>query len=242
MGALIVSIVYAGDTRRCLRHLAWCWRVAAVAVAVMSSDPAPAQVTCCNNLVVLPSVANTNANTDVSAAFAQFDLGSHFLKFLGDQGGANWQGIPNEGGGGASAAAPTYRAWLEGYGLRTHTGAQTDFTGDTRRSFGGVAGVGMTVAPGAMIGLFRGPEPYQHRRDRPAANRKLDLTQIGLNGVYETGPWTFSAPGFMASPTSIRTAIRRPAWRPPRTMPACSGRSPKRATTTALVAAASSPS
>ena len=189
-----MSIDCVGDTRRCSlpRRLAQRWRVAvgaaALGVAALGCSAAQAQYF---------TVPNTNANTAVSAAFAEFDLGSRFLKFLGDQGGVTWQGAPNAGGGGAPAApaAPIYRAWVEGYGVRTHTGAQTDFNGDTRRTFGGVAGLGMTVAPGAMIGLSVDQSHSKIDVTDLPQHAKLDLTQIGINGVYEIGPWTVSGAG-----------------------------------------------
>jgi uncharacterized protein with beta-barrel porin domain len=142
-----------------------------------------------------PSPSVESANSAVSSAFAQFDLGSKFLKFLSGQGSPTWQGAPNAGGGGASEApaAPRYRTWFEGYGLASHTDARGDFAGDKRRSYGGVAGFGMKVAPNTMIGVS---VDQSHTKidvtDLPQRAR-FDLTQIGLNGVSEHGPWTFSA-------------------------------------------------
>ena len=160
-------------------------------------------------------VPNTNANSAVSVGFAQFDLGTRFLKFLGDQGGVNWQGAPNQGGGGAPAApaAPTYRAWLEGYGLHTRMDPQTDFSGDTRKSFGGVAGLGMKVAPGAMIGVSVDQSHTKVDVTDLPQRAKFDLTQIGVNGVYETGPWTFAAAGIygFARINSSRDTFSGPA-------------------------------
>lgn len=187
------------DTRRPTSPRArvrrWRGAIAAIAVAVggLGADAALAQ-SCSFSC---PPVTRTNGNAAVSAAFAQFDLGLRFLKFLGDQGGVNWQGAPNEGGGGAPStpAEPDYRAWAEGYGLHTHTGPQTDFNGDTRRSVGGVTGLGMKIAPNAMIGLSVDQSHTKVDVTDLPQHAKLDLTQIGLNGVYESGPWTFAAAG-----------------------------------------------
>jgi hypothetical protein len=57
------------------------------------------------------------------------------------------------GGGGASESteAPRYRTWFEGYGNYTKNGAAGDFVGDTRKTWGGVAGIGARVAPGINI-------------------------------------------------------------------------------------------
>jgi uncharacterized protein with beta-barrel porin domain len=166
--------------------------------ALLVTDPAAAQG-CARNCQPIP---RTDANTAVSAAFAQFDLGSQFLKYLGDQGGVTWQGAPNAGGGGADLAAapaaagpPIYRAWGEAYGLRTRMDPKADFAGDTRRSVGGVAGLGMTVAPGAMIGLSVDQSHTKIDVTGLPQHATLDLTQVGLNGVYEIGPWTLAAAG-----------------------------------------------
>jgi uncharacterized protein with beta-barrel porin domain len=193
-----VSIDCTGDTQKTSQPQSFvrCSRLAVasalLAMAALIPDRALAQSR-------LPPVPDTNANTAVSAGFAQFDLGSHFLKFLGDQAGVNWQGAPNPSGGGAdappAATAPVYRTWGEAYGLRTQTGAQTDFAGDTRRSVGGVAGFGMTVAPGAMIGLSVDQSHTKIDVSNLPQTATLDLTQIGLNGIYEIGPWAFSGAG-----------------------------------------------
>lgn len=174
--------------------------VGTVLSGLMIADRAQAQTRPCYRSC--DPISATDANTAVSAAFAQFDLGSRFLKYLGDQGGVPWQGAPNAGGGGADAPAnpaaagpPIYRAWVEGYGQRTHTSAQTDFAGDTRRSMGGVAGLGMMVAPGAMIGLSVDQSHTKIDITDLPQRAALDLTQIGLSGIYETGPWTLSAAG-----------------------------------------------
>ena len=92
-----------------------------------------------------PQMSNTSASPAISSTFTMFDLSTHYLQLLGGMGGPSWQGSlfgtgPNPGGGGAPAApaAPKYRAWTEVYGLASKTGAQNDFPGDSRSSFGGV--------------------------------------------------------------------------------------------------------
>jgi uncharacterized protein with beta-barrel porin domain len=139
--------------------------------------------------------STTAANTAGSAAFTQYDLGSRFLKFLGDQSRPVSQTAPNPGGGGASEAPAelSYRAWFEGYGQRAHTDSGSDFTGDTRRTFGGVAGIGVKVAPNAMLGLSVDQSHTKIDILGIPQRAKLDLTQLGVNGAYEAGAWTFSA-------------------------------------------------
>jgi outer membrane autotransporter protein len=209
-----VSIVYGLGTRHPTRPGTQHWRktIAATALAAGVFGAQSALAQSCS--LSCPPVVGTNANTAVSVAFAEFDLGSRFLKLLTDQGGVNWQGRPNEGGGGAPpSATPSYRAWAEGYGVHARTAAQTDFSGDVRRSIGGVAGLGMTLAPGAMIGLSVDQSHTKADVTDLPQRAKFDLTQIGLNGVYESGPWTFAAAGIygFARVDSTRDTLLGPA-------------------------------
>jgi uncharacterized protein with beta-barrel porin domain len=188
------------------------WRptiAAAVATAAFVAAPTSSQAANITNRPVPPPTES--ANSTVSSAFAQLELGSKFLKFLGDQGSSIWQGVPNAGGGGASEApvAPRYRTWFEAYGLGSHTDPQGDFAGDKRHSYGGVAGFGMKVTPDAMIGVSVDQSHTKVDITGLPQQARFDLTQIGLNGVVEHGPWTFSAAavyGF-ASIDSERTTI-----------------------------------
>jgi hypothetical protein len=104
-----------------------------------------------------PSPTPTVINSTVSSGAALTNLGSSFLERLGNQSsnGFNRLQRTNPGGGGASESteAPRYRTWFEGYGNYTKTGAVGDFVGDTRKTWGGVAGIGARVAPGINIGF-----------------------------------------------------------------------------------------
>jgi uncharacterized protein with beta-barrel porin domain len=148
----------------------------------------------------LPQVSNTSASPDIASTFTLFDLSTHYLQLLGNMGGPTWQGGlfgtgPNPGGGGAPAAPepPKYRVWTELYGLASKTGAQNDFPGDARRSYGGVAGFAVNVAPGAMLGVSVDQSRTKIDIAGLPQNATLDLTQFGVNGAYETGNWTVSA-------------------------------------------------
>ena len=147
-------------------------------------------------------VSNTSASVGNSASYALFGLGSRYLQLLGGLGGPSAHGSlfgtgPNPGGGGAPAAPapPRFRAWAEAYGLSAHTGAQTDFPGDSRRTFGGVAGLAINVAPGAMLGLSVDQSHSKIDISGLPQSAALDLTQVGVNGAYELGAWTLSAAG-----------------------------------------------
>jgi len=103
-----------------------------------------------------PSPANINS--DLSAGAAVTNLGSNFLERLGNQASYGFSRAlrNNPGGGGASEAtdAPRFRTWAEAYGIWARTGAQGDFVGDRRQTWGGVGGLGARLAP-ASTSAFR---------------------------------------------------------------------------------------
>ncbi len=100
----------------------------------------------------------------------------------------------NPGGGGASEAtdAPRFRTWGEAYGISATNGASGDFVGDQRQTWGGVAGVGATVAPGVNLGVS--VDQSRTAIDVPLAlqSATLDLTQFGFNASVDKGPWTWA--------------------------------------------------
>jgi uncharacterized protein with beta-barrel porin domain len=124
------------------------------------------------------------------------DLGSNFLERLGSQAthgfGNAWRSNP--GGGGASEATdePRFRTWGEAYGISATTAAQGDFVGDHRQTYGGVAGVGATIAPGVNVGFSI--DQSRTSIDVPLAlqSATLDLTQFGFNASVDKGPWTWA--------------------------------------------------
>jgi uncharacterized protein with beta-barrel porin domain len=160
-----------------------------VAVA-LASPSAQAQV------APPPVPARTDINSDMSAGAAVTNLGSSFLERLGNQAtyGFGTAGRNNPGGGGASEAtdAPRFRTWGEAYGISARTGAQGDFVGDQRQTYGGVAGVGARVAPGFNVGIS--VDQSHTAIDVPLAlqSASLDLTQIGVNASLDKGPWTWA--------------------------------------------------
>lgn len=143
-----------------------------------------------------PTPPPSSTNYDLSAGNSALDLGSNFLERLGNQasGGVNRAFRTNPGGGGASVSTedPRYRTWFEGYGISVRTDAQGDFVGDKRKTFGGVAGFGARVAPGVNLGFS--VDQSHTDIDVPLAlqSATLDLTQIGVNGSVDKGPWTWA--------------------------------------------------
>jgi uncharacterized protein with beta-barrel porin domain len=139
----------------------------------------------------------TDSNNQFASHQALFDLGTSFLNRLGDQAtwGYNVAAGNNPGGGGASAstAPPTFRSWAEAYGISSRTDPQGDFTGDRRKTFGGVAGLAATVLPGLNLGVS--VDQSDTRIDMPLVlqSAKLGLTQLGFNASYTTGAWTLAA-------------------------------------------------
>jgi uncharacterized protein with beta-barrel porin domain len=124
------------------------------------------------------------------------NLGSNFLERLGSQASSGFGRTlrTNPGGGGASEAtdAPRLRTWGEAYGISVNTGAQADFVGDHRQTWGGVAGLGAMVAPGVNLGVS--VDQSRTAIDVPLAPQSatLDLTQFGFNASVDKGPWTWA--------------------------------------------------
>jgi uncharacterized protein with beta-barrel porin domain len=135
-------------------------------------------------------------NSDVSAGATVTNLGSSFLERLGNQasGGFGRALRNNPAGGGASEATedPRFRTWGEAYGISASTGAQGDFVGDRRQTWGGVAGIGARIAPGVNLGFS--VDQSRSKIDVPLAMQSatLDLTQLGFNASVDKGPWTWA--------------------------------------------------
>ena len=163
-----------------------------VAVRAQSVIPVPAA----SPTPPPPSPSPTATNDDQAAGNSTLNLGSGFLERLGNQasGGFNRAFRTNPGGGGASVSTedPRYRTWVEGYGISVRTDAQGDFVGDKRKTFGGVAGFGARVAPGVNLGFS--VDQSHTDIDVPLAlqSATLDLTQLGVNGSVDKGPWTWA--------------------------------------------------
>ena len=124
------------------------------------------------------------------------NLGSNFLERLGNQAtsgfGKAFGSNPAGGGASESTDAPQFRSWGEAYGISARTGAQGDFVGDRRRTYGGVAGLGARVAPGVNVGFS--VDQSHTAIDVPLAlqSATLDLTQFGFNASVDKGPWTWA--------------------------------------------------
>jgi uncharacterized protein with beta-barrel porin domain len=143
-----------------------------------------------------PVPSSTDFNGGQSAGIAVGDLGSQFLRRLGDQAsyGFGRASRTNPGGGGASETTetPRFRSWAEFYGIGAHTSTIGDFVGDKRRTIGGVAGIGARLMPGVNVGLS--VDQSHTTIDVPLAlqSATLDLTQIGLNASIDQGAWTWA--------------------------------------------------
>jgi uncharacterized protein with beta-barrel porin domain len=138
----------------------------------------------------------SDVNSEMSANSAVANLGSNFLERLGQQASYGFgSGLRrNPGGGGASEAtdAPAFRMWGETYGISATNGAQGDFVGDRRQTWGGVAGFGGRIAPGVNVGVS--VDQSHTSIDVPLALQSagLDLTQFGVNASVDRGPWTWA--------------------------------------------------
>jgi uncharacterized protein with beta-barrel porin domain len=147
-------------------------------------------------VVAAPMPSRSSANSDMSAGAAVANLGSNFLERLGDQAshgfGRALRNNPNGGGASEATDPPRFRTWGEAYGISATTSAQGDFVGDHRQTYGGVAGVGASLAPGVNVGLSL--DQSRTAIDVPLAlqSATLDLTQVGFNASVDTGPWTWA--------------------------------------------------
>ncbi len=145
---------------------------------------------------VAPEPTAIAVNSMLSSNAALANLGSNFLERLGNQSsnGFNRLQRTNPGGGGASESAepPLYRTWFEGYGNSTKNGAVGDFVGDSRKTWGGVAGIGARVAPGINLGFS--VDQSRSSIDIPLAlqSATIDLTQLGFTASVDSGPWTWA--------------------------------------------------
>ncbi len=149
-----------------------------------------------------PSVPTTSGAIGVGSGYALYQLGSRYLQFLDDKGGSSAYSSlfgtgANPGGGGAPAPAdqPRWTAWTQLYGISAQTGAQNTYPGDTRRTYGGNAGLSLNVTPEATLGLSIDQSHSGIDITGLPQHASLDLTQVGVNGAYQWGQWTFSAAG-----------------------------------------------
>jgi len=149
----------------------------------------------------IPDLPTGVVNSYLSAPGAISDLTTKFLRDNANQAAGHSMGSLNPLGGGADLATgdkgarPTYRFWGEGYGLSSRTSAQNVFTGDERKTYGGIAGLGMTLPSGWSFGASVDQGHTKINVTGLPQSSTIDLTQIGANVAYETGPWTFTLAG-----------------------------------------------
>ncbi|HYI29698.1 MAG TPA: autotransporter outer membrane beta-barrel domain-containing protein [Bradyrhizobium sp.] len=138
-------------------------------------------------------IATTPGNPYLSGQATLIDLGSRYMQRLGAL--SSFRMAPGmeirAQAGGAETVAERYRVWMEGYGLRSRFDARADFSGDSRKTYGGLAGASVNFAPGLTAGL----SIDQSRTDVDitgfAQSGRIDLTQFGAMIAYENGPWNF---------------------------------------------------
>jgi uncharacterized protein with beta-barrel porin domain len=138
-----------------------------------------------------PVTPASSAAMGLAAQSSLSDVGTQFLQRLGAVSSFKTaaSAVNNPQGGGAEALAQRYRTWLEGYGLWSRTDARDDFAGDHRRTYGGVAGVGVTVTPGVTLGVSVDQSRTKIDIVGGAQNGRIDLTQVGAIAAFENGPW-----------------------------------------------------
>jgi uncharacterized protein with beta-barrel porin domain len=159
---------------------------ATIVATSLWQDEAGAQI--CNLRCDPP--AASSGSVYASGQSALFDIGSHFQNRLGALSSFRTAASAgnNPQGGGAEFSDERYRTWFEGYGGTSRTDASGDFLGDRRKLYGALAGAGMTIVPGATIGLS--VDRNRTNIDAPGASGRIDLTQVGALAALENGPWT----------------------------------------------------
>jgi uncharacterized protein with beta-barrel porin domain len=182
---------------------AFAWLVALVFVAAIgmnsaaqAQSPTPTPTPTASPTPI-PTPTPTVINSTQSSSATVTNLGSNFLEQLNNQSsnGFNRMLGTNPGGGGASESteARRDRAWFEGYGISAKNGPLLGFVGDSRKTWGGVAGIGARVAPGINIGFS--VDQSRTAVDVPLAlqSATIDLTQLGFTASVDSGPWTWAS-------------------------------------------------
>ena len=173
--------------------------VATLIFAAALSDPAAAQFGGGGGgggTTTTTLVPATVSNPQRSSQATLFDVGSQFLQrfnaMYSFRTAASAANNP-QGGGDEASAEQRYRTWFESYSLRSHTDAQGDFTGDSRKTYGGVAGIGATVASGLNLGVSVDQSQSLIDVAGLVQHGRIDLTQVGAIASYENGPWNINA-------------------------------------------------
>lgn len=160
---------------------------------LVAPNPATAATVC--TFACVTTNADTG-NVHLSTSAALLDLSNQFLRRLGNEATSAFAGAPlaasPTGGGADTSIMNRYRAWFEGYGLASRTDARDDFAGDRRRTWGGVAGLGVNVVPGASIGFSVDQSHTKIDVSTLPQSATVNLTQIGVNAALESGSWALS--------------------------------------------------
>jgi uncharacterized protein with beta-barrel porin domain len=182
-----------GGGRTFISERAALYATAVLILSAVSLGQAAAQCTRTNFNVC--DAATTPGNVYLSGQASMLDVGTRFMQRLGAL--SSYRAAPGteiraQAGGGATIAE-RYRVWLEGYGIRSRTDAQIDFSGDRRTTYGGLAGAAVTIAPGLTAGLSIDQGRTKIDITGVAQSGRIDLTQIGAIVTYERGPWNLGA-------------------------------------------------
>jgi uncharacterized protein with beta-barrel porin domain len=169
-------------------------RIAAMALALALGAMSSAHAQIFPSPQPTPTPGLTIVSSEISTVTTAADLGSNFLERLGNRAtdGADRIARTNPGGGGASQTteAPKFRAWGEAYGISARTEVQGDFAGDLRKTWGGVAGVGATLAPGVNVSFSVDQSRTAIEVPLAFQSATLDMTQLGASFSIDKGPWT----------------------------------------------------
>jgi len=176
---------------RRVRAAIWLIAIGLVPAAVAGEAAAQEVVPChCS-----PPTPNNNTSPDgslfSSAQGGLFDAATKFMQSGEAISSFRNAASPNNNpqGGGADATYGRYRTWFEGYGIAARTSARNDFPGDHRRTWGGVAGVGVALTPEATVGLSVDQSRAKIDITGLPQHGTINLTQIGALGSFSRGAW-----------------------------------------------------
>jgi uncharacterized protein with beta-barrel porin domain len=188
---------YGAVARKVRRQ--YCTRTARGLAALWAASVAIAPVAEAGSIGHFSTIDPSHGATGVAVPAALFDIGTQFLRRLGQEATNEFNGPPlsnNPQGGGADApGVARYRTWFESYGMMSRANARGEFPGDQRKTWGGVAGIGITPVPGMAFGLSVDRNWTKVDVSALPQGGTIDLTQVGINATFESGPWVLALVG-----------------------------------------------
>jgi uncharacterized protein with beta-barrel porin domain len=179
---------------RRIRAAVWLIAVSFLVLTALVSEGRAQEVITCHEICP-PPTRNTpptpNGSIFNSAQGILFDAATKFMQ--SGEAISSFRNAASSGnnpqGGGADGTYARYRTWFEGYGIASRTSARNDFPGDHRRTWGGIAGIGVNITPDATVGLSVDQSRAKIDVAGLPQQGTINLTQIGALASFSRGPW-----------------------------------------------------